>query len=577
VGKLLVIGLDGATFDLIKPWVEEGKLPHLASLLAQGTHGNLRSTVPAMSPPAWTSFVTGKNPGKHGIFDFTARKPGSYEIEFINGRWRKAPTMWRLMSDAGKRVCVVAVPISYPPEPVNGAMISGIDTPGATGGVADPSAFHPAELHAEINHAVGPYLISPNLVAYDDSQCDAMVEAALQTMERKVATAQYLFAKESWDCFMLVLGETDGIAHRLWKYHDKRSPLADERVTNYRGEDPLLRIYRSVDQHIGSFCRMLPDDTTLIVMSDHGQGGNGAKAVYLNHWLAEQGLLRFKMDTKSTGVPALVRRAMAKQVQWAKTLGMKCLPPTLKRKLLRKTQLANKMESWLRFSHLDWHHTQAYSEETPYFPSIWINVRGREPMGIVQPGAEYEQVREQLIETLSRWQDPDTGQRVIKKVHKREALYTGPFVDYFPDLIIEWGLDQGNSYLFKSSRGTNDRRVSIVRLEGKDREQAKSGDHRDAGICLVAGRQIQRGMQLEGAQLMDLAPTMLYLLGLPVPKDMDGKVLTQLFQPEYLAANRVRYGEATTAEQSGVDQQQAYSQEEEEAIKARLQGLGYLE
>lgn len=143
MNRLLVIGLDGATFDLIKPWVQQGELPNIAKILQRGVHGELKSTVPPMSPPAWTSFMTGKNPGKHGIIDFTARKPYSYEIEFINARWRQAETIWKIMSDADKRVCVIAVPITYPPEKINGVMISGIDTPGATGGVADPTAMHP--------------------------------------------------------------------------------------------------------------------------------------------------------------------------------------------------------------------------------------------------------------------------------------------------------------------------------------------------------------------------------------------------------------------------------------------------
>jgi Type I phosphodiesterase / nucleotide pyrophosphatase len=163
--RLLIIGLDGATFDVITPWAQEGKLPNLRKLLENGAHGALKSTIPPMSPPAWTSFMTGKNPGKHGVFDFTARKPYSYDIEFVNARWRRAETIWKIMSEEGKRICVLGVPFTYPPEAVNGVMISGIDTP-ATGGIADATAFHPKALYHEIAANLGGYLISPNLKAF---------------------------------------------------------------------------------------------------------------------------------------------------------------------------------------------------------------------------------------------------------------------------------------------------------------------------------------------------------------------------------------------------------------------------
>lgn len=574
MGRLLVIGLDGVTFDLLTPWVQEGRLPHLAQLLETGVYGVLKSTLPPVSPPAWTSFVTGKNPGKHGIFDFTARKPGSYGIEFVNGRWRRAPTLWKMMSGAGKRVCVLAVPMSYPPEQINGVMISGIDAP--IGGVADPTAFHPQELHAEIFKAVGPYYISPNLLAFAHNQCDAMVEAALQTMTRKVETALYLLRQEPWDCFMLVLGETDAIAHRLWKYHDKNSPLHDDASARYAGEDPLLRIYQKMDQCVGQLCSMASEDTTIVVLSDHGQGGNSARAIYVNRWLEKQKLLRFKTDAHSGSWLSPLSRVAAKHVQWVKTMGLKCLPPAVKKKLFRKTQLANRMESWLRFAHIDWRYTQAYSEETPYFPTIWLNVRGREPAGIVPPEA-YEEVRERIIQALSAWVDPETGQQVVKKVHKREEAYCGPCVEHFPDLIIEWHLDNGYSYLFKTSRSVPGRGAPIAHMAGKEREKSKSGDHRDYGIFIASGKHVQAQIELAGANIVDLAPTMLHLLDVPIPSDMDGKVLTQILQAGYLSSHPVRYTPAVDPEAAQANFPPTYSEEEEESIKARLKGLGYLE
>lgn len=576
MNNLLIIGIDSASFDLIGPWLEQGKLPHLDKLRDRGVFGELKSVVPPMSPPAWTSFATGKNPGKHGIFDFTVRRPGSYGVEFINAKWRRAETIWKRISDAGKRVCTIALPISYPPEELNGAVISGIDTPGAAGGIADPTAFHPRELHTEITKKVGPYLISPNLVSFGDEQSDAMLEAALKTISSKMETALYLFGKEPWDCFMVVVGETDGISHRLWKYHDESSPFAEGRSARHQGEDPLLRVYQKVDEYVGKLCGMASPDTTILVMSDHGHGGNSTKAIFLNHWLREQRFLQFTSGGNGDkSVSSLLHRLFSTQLQWAKTFGLKSLPPDIKKKLLRKTNLASRLESALRFSNIDWSQTKAYSEETPYHPTIWINLQGREPEGIVLQ-EEYERVREEIIRGLYRWLDPETVRPVVKRVHKREELFSGPFVDNAPDLMIEWSLDQGYSYLFKKSKPGNGNGVPISRLAENEIKKSKSGDHRDCGLFIAAGGGIRKQNEIKGADLIDLAPTILYLLGLAIPSDMDGEVLTPIIAEEYLAGRPILHGDGALLDPV-TGPVQGYSAREEEAISERLRGLGYIE
>jgi predicted AlkP superfamily phosphohydrolase/phosphomutase len=576
MSRLLIVGIDSASFDLIGPWVRDGKLPNLARYLKKGVYGDLKSVLPSMTPPAWTSFVTGRNPGKHGIFDWTCRKPGSYELEFVNALSRKSESIWKIMSDAGKRVCTVAVPISYPPESINGSMISGIDTPGASGGLADPSTFYPPELYEEVRKAVGPYFISPNLFALENDQYEAMVEAATETVQRKMETALYLYQKEQWDCFMVVIGETDAISHRLWKYHDPKSPFWNGEKDSFRGEDPVLRIYRSLDEYLGKLCDVAADDTTTIMMSDHGHGGNTTKAVYLNRWLQAQKLLAFKAGAESGACLAFLERTLSICFQWAKAAALKYFPPNINKKLLRKTKLVSRVESALRFSNIDWTHTKAYSEETPYFPTIWINLQGREPDGTVKPGTDYEQVRDDVVECLSRWLDPETGQHLVRRVHKREDLYKGPFVEQFPDLIIEWNLDNGYSYLFKNSQQKNGCKP-VGRIDEKEKSRSKSGDHRDYGILVVFGKHVGKSKLIQGAELIDLAPTILHLSGLPVPDDMDGRVLTQIFEDDFLINHPVCFVERIAPEASFPSLQQDYSPEEEEAMRERLRGLGYIE
>jgi predicted AlkP superfamily phosphohydrolase/phosphomutase len=560
MAKIVIIGLDGATFDLILPWVRSGELPHFAHLLRRGIFGRLQSTIPPMSPPAWNSFMTGVNPGKHGIFDFTGRKPQSYETHFINATQRRVPTLWRYLSEEGKRVAVLSVPFTYPPEHVNGVMISGFDAPGVDG-LVDRSATYPPELYDELRSEVGEYPMGPNLSAYTEAS-DGL-EAALRTMESKSAAAIYLYQKEAWDCFMFVLGETDGTSHRFWRFCDPFSPLRDETPPETKMAKALLTVYRKADAVIGRFLQLASQDTTIMVISDHGNGGNSHRAVYINRWLESQGWLAFKR------FEGLVTNGL----QLTKRLGLKFLPPQVKRMVYRLTNLPNVIESWARFSAIDWKRTQVYCEETPYFPSIWINLKGREPVGIVEPPT-YESMRDRIMAQLTLWRNPYTAQPMVKRVYRREEIYSGPYVDHAPDLLIEWELDDGYSYLFRPSTGR--RRPPVEILDQEERTRVKSGDHRPEGIFLATGPQVAAPMELKDVKITDVAPTILHILGLPVPSDMDGKVLTELFTDAYRMSHPIRHrdGSGTDGHLTTVPQEASHA--DEMAIRARLTGLGYI-
>lgn len=561
MGRVLIIGLDGATFDLVMPWVESGRLPHLSRLLRDGVSGKLRSTTPPMSPPAWNSFMTGKNPGKHGIFDFTERKPQSYEARFINASWRKTPAFWHDLSEAGKRVAVLSVPFTYPPEPVNGIMVSGFDAPGVAG-LVDRSATFPPNLCDEIRARVGEYPMAPNLFAYTDHE--KMVEAVVRTIEQKTAAALYLYQKEPWDCFLFVLGETDGASHRFWRFCDPASPLRNGGVSDLAVSDGMFRVYQKADESIGRFLDLVSEDTNVIVMSDHGNGGNGDKAVYLNRWLEDGKWLRFKAGNGF--VPAILDRV--------KRFGLKVLPPRIKRLIYRLTAIPNIVESWVRFSAVDWRQSRAYSEETPYFPSIWINLKGREPLGVVEPG-DYASTCNQIREALERWRDPYSGRKMVKRVFRREDIYSGPYVDLAPDLTIEWNLDGEYSYLFRPSTGR--KRPPVCKLDPAEMKTVKSGDHRDDGIFIATGGDLKVKAALKDAEIIDLAPTILYLSGLPVPTDMDGRVLGEMFVDGHLAVHPVRHVDTDASAADPISAPRGFSGEEEEAVKTRLQGLGYIE
>ncbi|MCI0527213.1 MAG: alkaline phosphatase family protein, partial [Nitrospira sp.] len=321
MNKVLVIGLDGGTFDLVRPWVAEGKLPNLARLLQSGSYGELQSTFPPMTFPAWTTFMTGKNPGNHGIFDFTERKPGSYEIEFVNAKRRQSKTIWKILSEAGKRVGVVAVPVTYPPEEINGVMICGFDAPGVAS-KADSTSMYPSQLYQELQKSIGGYIISADIMKYmNEGRPHEALPIILKTIERKADTAKYLLQREPWDCFMILFGESDLIGHHYWKYHDPKSPLHDPHEFPECAR-AVLTVYQTLDRIIGELTALVSEDTVMILMSDHGFGGAGDKVIYLNRWLESVGLLKFRASSEKTSFQTL----FSKVLNWAKHWGLKTIP-----------------------------------------------------------------------------------------------------------------------------------------------------------------------------------------------------------------------------------------------------------
>lgn len=568
--RVLLVGWDGATFDLIRPFVAQGKLPNVARLMAEGVHGPLTTTVPPWTFPAWSSFMTGTNPGKHGIYDFFRPRHGTYHLEFVNGSTRKAPSFWKLLSQAGRKVISVSIPCTFPPEPVNGVMISGFDAPGLGGGGSsvDARGMYPPELCDELTRNVGPHPIDSIVYEINRGRPDLGVERSLETIRQKAATTKYLMTHKPWDCCMILFGESDGICHHYWKWCDPKSPLYSAEPAGL--QDSILKIYQELDKQLGELLALAPADTTLMMMSDHGFGGVTDWVVYPNCWLREKGYLGFR---------SRLRRWLSRNLESLKLGAVNFLPVKFKRLLYRmgKRKLGE-VESMVRYGIINWPQTTAYFDENPYYPAIWINLKGRQPQGTVEPGREYEDVRDRLIHDLQTWRHPQTGDRIVDKVLRREEVYTGPYVTDAPDLVVKWALLGGYSYAFRLSSKSKQQEW-MEQLDPKAPHAfefftGKSGNHRDEGIFFAHGASIQANEMVRGARIIDLAPTILHLLGVRVPDDMDGRVLNEIFvdhcppeAPAYAAtvADGSAYGDGS------------YSSEDEEKISERLKSLGYVE
>src|SRR5437667_194810 len=289
VPKVVVIGLDAATWTVIRPCMAEGKMPNLAKLMKAGVSGTLESILPPITPPAWTSFMTGKNPGKHGIFHFVETEYGGYAMKYANATSRRSPTVWKLLNNAGYSVGTMNIPFTYPPEPLNGFQISGMDTPSET------SPFiHPPELREElVKHLGGIQLDLRFLGAMSTDERRNQVLAEMEQMDNQwTKAALYLLENHPQDVMMFVFMSIDTVQHYFWQHMDKGHFLHDLKLAPKFG-DAVRKVYERLDAAAGQIIDLLPPETTLFVVSDHGGGPVVDRTIFLNRYLAQLGLLNY--------------------------------------------------------------------------------------------------------------------------------------------------------------------------------------------------------------------------------------------------------------------------------------------
>ncbi|MGB4978485.1 MAG: alkaline phosphatase family protein [Anaerolineae bacterium] len=552
--RCFVIGLDGATFDLILPWVAQGKLPAMAQVLARGAWGQLRSTVPPMTGPAWTTFATGANPARHSIYDWVYREPGTYNFVPATAANRRLPSLWSLLGAAGRRVAVVNVPMTFPPEPVNGLLISGLPTPSK-----QVTFTHPPELAQEIERITGNYILYPDPgQAYSDAGVDAFLARLYQTTETRIKLVENLRGREAWDFFMVVFNGTDTVQHAMWKFMSPAHPLHDPAKAAKYG-DAILAFYQFLDRWLATQIASLPPDTVLMLMSDHGFGPFH-KFIHVNNWLREQGFLAIKPAWRARLKYAAFRAGFSPMAVY--DLLMRLGLGSLKREVVRGQGQGLLRTLFLSFDDVDWPATRAYSLGN--IGQIRLNVTGREPQGCVAPGREYEQVREEIMARLRLLTDPSTGEAVVDEIYPREELYRGPYLEDAPDIVF---LPKRLEYFGFGEYEFGSHRVIEAMRRGI------SGTHRMNGIFAALGEPVQPGVEISGATLADLAPTVLHLLGQPIPAAMDGRVLIQALRGPLAAQTPQVVDTPAPVSTTGAF---TLSAEDEAAISERLRGLGYV-
>lgn len=549
--RAFVLGLDGATFDLIRPWAEEGKLPNFARLMRHGVWGRLASVPNMRSAAAWTSFMTGKNPGKHGIFEFYEYTQ-NYEVKFLHGGHRNGATLWRLLSEADKKVIVMNVPMTYPAEEVNGILIAGLDAPGPE----SKKFTYPPDLIEDIERKFGGYILEPGLTGLiANGKIGEAVQKLNEELDQKIRICLHAMHEYDWDFFMLVFRSLDAVQHCFWKYMDSTHPQYDTTLTPKYGH-VILECYQRVDDVVGRILDTLSDDDLLLVMSDHGFGSKHPANNQLNQWLAAKGLLKYVEQETDTPLSKIYHFVERKTSRSTKERLVKYFP-----------MLRDRIHTRLCFGGIDWSATKAYSDSL--FPNVWVNLKGREPQGTVEPGQEYEELVEYLRKKLLEVRDVISNEKIVADVFEKTQIYWGENVQKAPDILVRWREDIPISGIMIDSA---EQEISVPPMPGED-FRVISGDHRFHGIFLAHGNNVRERIRLEEPCIMDLAPTILYSMNLPIPEDMDGKVLQEIFQEQ--THREPLYKKAAVLAFSA--DEESYSSDEEDSIRERLKALGYLE
>ncbi len=555
MSRVIVIGIDGVTFDTLDPWMDEGVMPWLASLRAEGVHAPLRSVFPPITAPAWVSFMTGKNPGKTGVFEFLYSRGGLDDQVPVNSTIRDGVPVWEILSREGKKVLVLGIPVTYPPDKVNGCLISSFLTPL---GVRDFT--HPPELLDELESEFGPYPIYHKEV-YQKGKVGRVLDEAFEILRYRKNVALKLLKEKEWDFAITYFEGTDRLQHEVWHIFDETHPHSNPKeVAKYK--EKVLDFYREVDRSAREIAEAAQDgDTTEIVMSDHGFG---PIHYYMNFnvWLWEKGYLALKRDVLTRLKTLLFRMGITPAFGYRTAMRLGLAGLRLSKGVGGRSVLFNLINRvFLSLENIDWERTRAYSKGN--YGQIYVNLKGREAHGSVDP-AVYDGLVEELMGDLREIRDPEKGSPLLKRVFHRSEEYEGPYIERMPDVLF---IPKDMKY---KALGI----VDFTTNRFIEPTFGNSGDHRMHGVFFGRGKPfLGSGGRLSEFSICDLAPTILHLLGLAVPEDMDGRVTESALDREWFRENPVRFREPyVQAERGDLDLDDADRKE----IIDRLKGMGYV-
>lgn len=494
--KVLVVSFDGGVWSNLLPIANSGIMPNLKKLLDSGVHSNLESTIPPVTPPAWTAFMTGCNPAKSGVFDFYEYTSGTYNLVLTSSKSIKVPTLWKILSDGGVRVGVVDVPINYPPPEVNGFIVSGWERP-----TSKKVFTYPPDLGAKLIERLGDYPICLTTFDKQGARDIDFLNSLIEVTCKVGDGALWLLECEPTDFFMVHFQTTDIIQHSFWKQIE---------TLDFTSSDPtVIKIwdfYRNLDQYLGKLRDKLANDGTFFLVSDHGFGGV-KKRMAINVWLMENGFLKLKRDI-NTQLQTTMKSTAIRIVNKVDALAR------LKNRIKKKTEEEKEQRVIVpraSYDPIDYRETRAFSGIGTVYGTIQLNLVGREPHGIVL-SHDAEKLKGEIIQKLSNVKDPMSGKPFIKGVYKKEELYSGLQLEKIPDLII---IPNDGFYLFG---GTAEREL----FHGA--HHLSCGNHVKEGILAIEGKYAAE-FDLSSPRITDILPTILEIFSLSKPDYVDGRSL----------------------------------------------------
>jgi predicted AlkP superfamily phosphohydrolase/phosphomutase len=491
--RVFLFGVDGLTFRILNPMMERGLLPNFQRLRERGVEGVLKSVTPPVTPPAWTSISTGLALAKHGVYDFweyeqTEDGPKPRVVTHRKG----GKAVWNILSDWGKQVVVANVPLTYPPEPVNGIMLSGLMAPEMQANVTYPTSFK-----EELLEAVPNYHIDINNAVSCGQRGDVFVDVLKMTRERNAMLQ--LLLKKPWDFFFIVYTGADRIQHLRWEEIMTFHPMAVE-------------YYQLVDEALGKVLDGLTPEDMLMVVSDHGFQGAKRK-FYIQEYLLRNGWLKMHSSTRSRAKLLGVARSIIR------ALKVQRLARQVFRRLRRKQIEALASENHPAIlPDIDWANSRAWIQSTSGELAGYADI-------FFADTVTEEEIAE-LMKALKEIRDPQNGQPLIVEMQREDAFGQGSFAPSQRHLVV---LSGENTALY-----TQLGRTALWETRGMGRDVA-TGIHHQDGILYVYGAAVKEGAKIAPVHIYDVVPTILSSMGVPLPDDLDGKVMQEPFEPQTLS------------------------------------------
>ncbi len=541
--KILIVGLDGATFTVLSPLVKRKHLPNIQRMLENGASGTLQSTIPPVTAPAWLALATGMRPERTGVYDFVLRRDADYHLRSASSSSFRGRAIWDHLSEQDLTVALLNYPLLRPPYPVNGIMAAGI------GAIPGEEFTYPASLKDEFQKILGDhYEITLPLeeARYEDP---ALLLADLyRVLDKQVKVAEHLLRKREWDMFWVVLSMTDWIQHCLWHHIDKNHPLHEGKKSELIAQD-FEAFWIKVDEVVGKLSEIAGPETNVMIISDHG-GGPHNQVFKLNAWLEREGYL----VRRSTGVSNRLRQSIYRSVQTIalKASRFKILPSAfynLGRRSVEKVKVDVSDQ-------IDLDKTVALDPgHTVPLGGIYINDR------VITDPTERELVAGEIIRKLKAW---GAEHGVSVEAWQPDLGVTGEALSNAPDIIV--GMNNWACEMIKDS-------FDGPLLENRPYSARITGSHRQEGVFISSGPDIN-ALRLEDVSIYDFAPTLFYMFNEAIPYYVDGRVLMEMFDPAFLANHPVKKEGAPAGKSH--ERTDNYDENEEDAIKKQLQDLGYM-